>query len=91
MSQIKLSIKFFGALRQYMENGELHLALPEKMNLSQLRELIIMTLRQQYQHFNDDHLLDHAVFANEVCILQENNFIIETDTTIAVLPPVCGG
>lgn len=91
MKPIKLSIKFFGALRQYMENGELNLILPEKMNLSQIRELIVTTLRRQHQHFNDDRLLDYAVFANDICILQEHNFIIETDTTISVLPPVCGG
>lgn len=91
MQSIKLSIKFFGALRQYIENGELNLILPEKMNLFQIRELIITTVRKQHSNFNHDYLFDSAVFANETTILQEKNYLVETDTTIAVLPPVCGG
>lgn len=88
--KIKLSIKFCGALRQYVEDDEFCLMLSKKTSLLHIRQLIISKIREQHQSFNNDSLFDHSAFANETKILQEDQ-IIDCDSRLTVLPPVCGG
>ncbi len=87
---ISLTINFFGALSKYSSDSAICLTQPHDVALSSVRQALLLHLQKQFPDFSDAELLAISVFANESQVLSETTVFID-NTTIVVLPPVCGG
>ena len=80
---MKIKIRLFGAFRKYSDTGELELEIPENSTVNELcgelRSLI-----------PDEGLISESAIADESRILEKTEKIKE-GSTLAILPPVCGG
>jgi molybdopterin converting factor small subunit len=95
MSQmtIRVTIELFGAFRQFTTQDALELSLEPGTDLSKLKKALegaLQSLSPQASQESIQSLLEASAFADEKAILSEN-LSLERDTTLAVLPPVCGG
>lgn len=80
---MKINVRLFGAFRQYGELTEL--SVPEKSPVSIIKTVLENTLGSQTRN-----LIADSVIANDETILHDD-FIVCEDTTLSILPPVCGG
>lgn len=63
----------------------------EKMSsVSIIKKKLIAAIKTQDQYAGLDELLLTTAFANDECILDDNDILSE-DMTLNLLPPVCGG
>lgn len=84
-----LSIRMFGAFRKY-HPGILAVNLPAGANASAVKAAIAEALRQTNPAFCDSDLIEKSVLADNQRILAGDE-IIQSTSTLAILPPVCGG
>jgi molybdopterin converting factor small subunit len=87
--KMKVKVKLFGAFRQYAQDV-VELDVAEGASLTQLRGALALRLGELSGNFTDTGLLDESVFATDQHILGEATRL-SAPTTLAVLPPVCGG
>lgn len=86
---ITVKIRMFGPLRKYSPSVQ-SLQLPGGISIAGVREQLISKLEQACQPFPDGPVIKKSAFATEVEVLREEH-VLTRNTTLAVLPPVCGG
>ncbi len=79
MSDINLEIKLYGAFRKFGQSVNISIASGSK--IKQVKEALADALGE---------LVNSSVLADNDIILN-NDDILEQDTTLSILPPVCGG
>jgi len=89
-SSINIEINMFGILSSFSESEPLILSVPTGSNLKSVSELLKKNLAEKFSDFNHHKVLDASVFANENEILKPD-FVLNKDTSLVILPPVCGG
>lgn len=83
MSTLDLSIKCFGVFRQF--GDQLSLSIEPGSSVQQIKEALAQQLGKQHQT-----LIEESVLANDNDILP-NTYILQSETALSILPPVCGG
>lgn len=86
---ITLSIKMFGALRQY-RTEDLVVQVANGSTVGMLKDAIAEALVKLGTGFNDAPLIEQSAIANSKRIYGSDEVITEA-MDLAVLPPVCGG
>ena len=81
MIDITINIKLFGAFRKFGES--MNLSVPSGSSV-----VVIKTILQE--KLDGDALVFDSVLANDNAILKDTD-IIDCDTELSILPPVCGG
>lgn len=88
-AQLNLSIKMFGAFRKY-HPGTLDVRVPEGSTVAEVKSAMVEALRQVHPGFSDDDLVSKSVLADDQRVLDANERMT-APSTLAILPPVCGG
>ena len=88
-AQLNLSIKMFGAFRKY-HPGKLDVRVPEGSTVAEVKSAMVEALRQVHPEFSDDDLVSKSVLADNQRVLDANERMT-APSTLAILPPVCGG
>ena len=81
MAEITLKIKPFGAFRTFGDSIEL--SVPSGSSIATIKTLLQTKL-------NDNILVSDSVLADNDAILRDED-ILDSDTALSILPPVCGG
>jgi molybdopterin synthase sulfur carrier subunit len=89
-SGIKVEISLFGAFRKFDNGRPFVLIVPQSADLSTIRQELGAELANRYPEFNQHTLINESALADERAILRED-YRVERDTRLAILPPVCGG
>ena len=87
---VTVSIRLFGALRQYSETKPIVITLPQGTALPQLKIALIQALKTDTPHFHHEALIDLCAFASDQAILPKDT-IFQESCNLSLLPPVCGG
>jgi molybdopterin converting factor small subunit len=87
--QLNLSIKMFGAFRKY-HPGTLDVSVPEGSTVSEVKSAMVEALRRVHPGFADDDLVSKSVLADNQRILDADERMT-APSSLAILPPVCGG
>ena len=83
MSTMTLPIQCFGVFRQF--GNEFCVTVEVGASILHIKEALVLKLGVEHEA-----LIKDSVLANENEILP-NAYILKTETTLSVLPPVCGG
>lgn len=89
-SNVTLSIRLFGALRQYSETQPMVVTLPKGASLSQLKTALVHLLKTGAPNFHHEALIDLSAFATDQAILPKD-MLFQESCSLSLLPPVCGG
>ncbi len=81
MNEITLNIKFFGGFRKFGEG--LSFAVPTGSTIATIKAVLLEKL-------NGETLVLDSVLANDNEILRDDD-ILNSDASLSILPPVCGG
>ncbi len=81
MSNITIHMKFFGAFRKFGESKEF--CVPTGSTIANIKTTLQNLL-------DGEGLVADSALANNQSILRDND-VIECDTELSILPPVCGG
>ena len=87
---VKIEIQLFGAFRKFSSKNPMILHVPAGMNISEIRKKIRLELEQLNPGFNQNDLINESALADEEEVLAED-FVVSKETSLALLPPVCGG
>lgn len=87
---VTLSIRLFGALRQYSESKPIVITLPQGASLPQLKTALIQALKMDTPDFHHEALIDVCAFASDQAILPKD-VLFQKSCSLSLLPPVCGG
>ena len=83
MSEITLTIQLFGAFREY--GDVVDLKVPAGSDLQDLKKALVNKLGE-----GQAALIQDSALATQTTVLTTNTNLTK-DTTLAILPPVCGG
>jgi len=83
MKNIKVYIKFFGSFKKFGHG--LKISVKEGSSILEIKKYLNYKLQAK-----DCNLVEDSVLANDHAILQDN-FIVNEDIKLSILPPVCGG
>ena len=83
MNKISVYIKFFGEFRKFGEGVELEVSC--RSSVAEIKVILGQRLGAA-----ENELVKSSVLANDDMILHDE-FLLEQNTRLAVLPPVCGG
>lgn len=83
MNTVVLSIKCFGIFRQF--GDQLSISIESGSSVQQIKESLMRQLGAQHQT-----LIEESVLANDNDILP-GTYILQEETALSILPPVCGG
>lgn len=72
------------------KSKDMQLKVAKQSSLAQVKQALSALIKQQYHTVNTAELLQHAAIISDGRVLSEETQFVE-DTSIAVLPPVCGG
>lgn len=81
MTDITIQMKFFGAFRKFGEY--VNFSVPAGSTIATVKNILQAKL-------DGETLVSNSVLANNDTILRDSD-IVENDTELLVLPPVCGG
>ena len=81
MSNISINIKLFGAFRKFGEC--LDFSVPTGSTVATIKTIL-------QDRLNGEKLVLDSVLANDNAVLRDND-VLDTDTKLSILPPVCGG
>ncbi|MEK6746163.1 MAG: MoaD/ThiS family protein [Pseudomonadota bacterium] len=87
---ITLTISLFGAFRPYGNGETMTLEVPQGVNVREVKNHLKVALKKARADFDKAALVDESALADDTQILAED-MTISTSTTLAILPPVCGG
>lgn len=87
---MELTLSLYGAFRAYTNGQTMRLTVPSGTTVGELRALLERDLQCRHPGFNGNDLVSCSVFADERDILRDQA-ILADGTSIAVLPPICGG
>jgi len=85
---IEINIQLFGSARSLYQSPTIHLQMPVGTSLKNLREILSQELGKNSSQGSE--ILNSSVFATESEILPESSEFFQ-NTTLALMPPVCGG
>lgn len=88
MTDITVKIRFFGAFRKYGDGAVVRL--PKGSSVADVKKSLFRVLTERDAAFSDGLLIDDSAMANDNAIVPSDT-VFETDATLAILPPVCGG
>ena len=80
---INYSIKCFGVFRQFGDT--LCVTVDAGSSVQQIKAALVQQLGEQHKT-----LVEDSVLANDDAILP-NAYILQEETALSILPPVCGG
>ena len=83
MSDIKISVRLFGAFRKYGET--ISFSAPSGSNVQAIKSLLAAALK-----LDDPALVNDSAIANDNEIVGADA-VFTQDSQLAILPPVCGG
>ena len=83
MTMINYSIKCFGVFRQF--GDQLNVSVNAGSSVQQIKAALVQQLGEQHKI-----LVGESVLANDNEILP-NAYILQAETPLSILPPVCGG
>lgn len=83
MSNITVTMRLYGAFRQYQDS--ISLTVPSGSKIAAIKEALAQALGPQARN-----LIADSVIANDSTILPAG-FAANTDLKLSILPPVCGG
>lgn len=87
---INLFIQLFGAFRPYGNGETMVLEVPQGASVSEVKSHLKAALRKACPDFDKAALVDESALADDTQILAED-MTLNANTTLAILPPVCGG
>lgn len=90
VQNLKVEIALFGAFRKFETGQPLIVELPQDATLCDLRQALGAELSRRDPAFNQQALLDQSALADDHQILH-NDWRLEQNTRLAILPPVSGG
>jgi len=76
-------IKCFGVFKQF--GDKLSVAVDVGSSVQQIKAALVQQLGEQHKT-----LVEESVLANDNAILP-NSYILQEETPLSILPPVCGG
>lgn len=82
----RIQVKLFGAFRQYGGDGHVSVALTDDATVNDLRK----AFGEQLDDDNARALLQSSAFATDEAVLEEHE-PVPMDSSLSILPPVCGG
>jgi molybdopterin converting factor small subunit len=88
MQEIEVTIRLFGAFREYQP--ELRLELPPGTTIAGLKARIASALRERFPNFRHEALLADSAVGSPRAVLSPEWRLSESGE-LALLPPVCGG
>ncbi|MFN3826774.1 MAG: MoaD/ThiS family protein [Micavibrio sp.] len=83
MKNVTVRMRLYGAFKKYDESVQL--SVPLGSSITAVQEALCQALGPQAR----DLVMD-SVIANDQAILPPD-FIIDSDSSLSILPPVCGG
>lgn len=83
MKTVKICIRFFGSFRRLGESVSVDV--PKNTDIQTLKKILTEKLGK-----TEEKLIHDSAFADRESILKKD-FILTQDTTLSILPPVCGG
>ncbi len=83
MKTVTITMRLYGAFRKYQDS--ITLSVPAGSEVTAVKEAVGRALGLQAR----DLVMD-SVIANDTAILPPG-FTIDTDASLSILPPVCGG
>lgn len=86
----EIEIKLFGAFRKYVPAGKIFLQLESPCSVRALKEQIQRKILAQSSEYEGQNLVFESALATESAILTEEESVGDT-SSLALLPPVCGG
>ncbi len=86
---IMITVKLYGAFRNYLNGQAAQFSVRKSSSLAEVLDAFSTTLKQTHPDF-DSALLNESAFSDDTHILSMQT-IFEQDTTLSILPPVCGG
>lgn len=89
MSKITVTITLFGAFRKY-DQQFVTLELPGETNISKIKNHLENKLLSINKNLSEHSLVKHSVLASDSEILNDT-IVLEQNTKLSILPPVCGG
>jgi molybdopterin converting factor small subunit len=87
---LNITIKLFGTFRKYFNGQEIILDVKESASIGDVRNQLLNKIRQDYPNAKDIDILHQSVFADTHRVLHDTE-ILMSNTSLAILPPVCGG
>lgn len=85
-----IEIKLFGAFRKYVPSGMISVSLVEPILVSSLKQHVVKALLEIDPKFQETTLIFESALATESRILNDGE-LTSGETSLALLPPVCGG
>lgn len=83
-----ITVKLFGAFRQYATENPVQLELDTTATVGQVREALRAYAHANWTNF-PDKLIDASAISTSAEVLRDGDTINETE--LAILPPVSGG
>ncbi len=80
-SKINVKVKYYGAFRKF--GDDIEFSVPKESSIADIKAVI-------QDKLNAKSLVQSSVISNEDSILQDD-YILNDDATLSILPPVCGG
>ncbi|OFZ12105.1 MAG: hypothetical protein A2Z20_07165 [Bdellovibrionales bacterium RBG_16_40_8] len=86
----KVVVNLYGAFRRYGNGQNIEVPIEKSLSIDELRQALLIKLREICPNFRDDGLLFDSAFADKKSVLKSESVVSDGDV-LAILPPVCGG
>lgn len=86
---ITVQVSLFGAFRSFCNEPTIDVVLPSGVKIPEIKAALKSVLKHN-PAFNSEALVDESVLADDREILPEDA-VLTRNTSLAILPPVCGG
>ena len=89
-AQLNVSIKLFGGLRNFFDGQEVIIPVKQAASVQEIKDKLLARIKSEHQNTSGIDIIHQSVLADDKRIL-DNHELITADTSLAILPPVCGG
>lgn len=87
---MQIRISFFGKTKELEPSGKMELSLEKEITIAELRLVLTQKLIESNAQKGATELINDCAFANAERILN-NNYLVNNNEELVLLPPVCGG
>lgn len=87
---ILVTINLYGPFRRYSADNEITIDLWRGASLIDVRSALVAEIINRHGEFLEHELLTQSAFADD-CTILANDYILQEDAVLTILPPVCGG
>ena len=89
---MKVKLELFGASREFSNKDYLEFNFKEKISIKDFRKEIISFLNKNFKdNQNFKKIIETSVFCSEDNNIINDNYKINKDQTIGIIPPIGGG